>query len=408
MKIKTSRWFTLAASCIVTLCIGSVYAWSAFAAPMSVYLSSFTGGETPNLAIIFTVVSAVGPITMISGGYINDRLGPKLVLLAGGLLFGGGMFAASYVRSVAALVLTFGLGCGLGLGLIYGVTVSNTVKLFPDRSGFAGGIITAACGAGSIIASPLVSALVKVYPVTSVFRWLGVGMLVILCTSALVIESAPRSAQPAKTGASASSAAGEYTYREMLREPDAYRMLLTLTCGAFAGTMVISQAFQIAQGMMGLTTATASAAVSVIALCNTAGRLLSGTLSDRLGSGRTLQITFVLSLLSCILLFICREGQSVLFFFCLSIVGLAFGGIMGVYPGFTAQRFGRRHNSVNYGIMFIGFALSGLAAPTAMNLIVERSGRFQPAFLVSAVLSLAGILLILPLCRSKTRARASR
>ena len=112
MKTKTSRWFTLAASCIVTLCIGSVYAWSAFAAPMSVYLSSFTGGETPNLAIIFTVVSAVGPITMISGGYINDRLGPKLVLLAGGLLFGGGMFAASYVRSVAALVLTFGLGCG--------------------------------------------------------------------------------------------------------------------------------------------------------------------------------------------------------------------------------------------------------------------------------------------------------
>ena len=97
-----------------------------------------------------------------------------------------------------------------------------------------------------------------------------------------------------------------------------------------------------------------------------------------------------------------------LFFICLSIVGLAFGGIMGVYPGFTAQRFGRRHNSVNYGIMFIGFALSGLAAPTAMNLIAERSGRFQPAFLVSAVLSLAGILLILPLCRSKTRARASR
>ncbi len=407
MKTKHSRWLTLAASCIITLCIGSVYAWSAFAAPMSVYLSAFNGGEAPNLAIVFTVVSAVGPVTMISGGYINDRLGPKLVLLAGGLLFGGGMFAAGYVRSVAALVLTFGLGCGFGLGLIYGVTVSNTVKLFPDRSGFAGGVITAACGAGSIIASPLVGVLTQAHPVTTVFRWLGIGMLVILCASALVIEPAPRGAPPSAAKAD-SADTQECTYREMLREPDAYRMLLTLTCGAFAGMMVISQAFQITQGMMNSNVAAASAAVSAIALCNTAGRLLSGVLSDRLGPGRTLQVTFVLSLIACLLLFSCREGQLALFFLCLSVVGLAFGGIMGVYPGFTAQRFGRRHNSVNYGIMFIGFALSGLAAPTAMNLIAERSGRFQSAFLVSAALSLAGMLLIRPLCRGNPHPRASR
>ncbi len=88
LNLQKKRWLILVASCFVTLCIGSLYAWSAFAAPMGAYLTEYTGHEIASLAIVFTVANAVSPVTMISGGYINDKMGPKAVLLVGGLLFG--------------------------------------------------------------------------------------------------------------------------------------------------------------------------------------------------------------------------------------------------------------------------------------------------------------------------------
>lgn len=68
---------------------------------------------------------------------------------------------------------------------------------------------------------------------------------------------------------------------------------------------------------------------------------------------------------------------------------------MGVYPGFTSRQFGRKNSSVNYGIMFIGFALAGLIGPMIMNAAYGAAGRYQPAFLVSAGLAALGEILLL-------------
>ena len=264
MNWQKKRWLILVASCFVTLCIGSLYAWSAFASPMGAYLTECAGHEIASLAIVFTIANAVGPITMISGGFINDKLGPKGILLVGGLLFGAGMICSGFAKSVGMLIATYGLGVGLGVGMIYGVTVSNTVKFFPDKGGFAGGMITACYGASSIIIPPIANALAETYHVTTAFKAIGVVMMVIICASAFVIKPCPADFQVAGVAKKAAAAQGrEHTAREMLKQSDCYLMLLTLTCGAFAGMMVISQASQIAQKMMGFTPAAAAAVVSI-------------------------------------------------------------------------------------------------------------------------------------------------
>ena len=365
---------------------------------MGAYLTECAGHEIASLAIVFTIANAVGPITMISGGFINDKLGPKGILLVGGLLFGAGMICSGFARSVGMLIVTYGLGVGLGVGMIYGVTVSNTVKFFPDKGGFAGGMITACYGASSIIIPPIANALAETYHVTTAFKAIGIVMMVIICASAFVIKPCPADFQPAGVAKKAAAAQGrEYTAREMLQQSDCYFMLLTLTCGAFAGMMVISQASQIAQKMMGMTQAAAAVVVSVIALFNALGRLASGSLSDKIGATGTLRITFAASLIASVVLFFCREGSAVLFYICLAVIGFCFGSIMGIYPGFTAQRFGRKNNSVNYGIMFIGFALAGILGPMVMNAIFGATGRYQPAFLASAALAVVGEILIIVL-----------
>ena len=130
-KLTSKRWLILIASCLINLCIGSVYAWSVFAKPEAAWLSSFgrelTAGD---LAIVFTVANSVGPITLISGGFINDKLGPKWVIFSGGLLFGAGMILSGFATALWQLVIFYGLFCGLGIGLVYGCTISNSVKFF--------------------------------------------------------------------------------------------------------------------------------------------------------------------------------------------------------------------------------------------------------------------------------------
>ena len=117
-------------------------------------------------------------------------------------------------------------------------------------------------------------------------------------------------------------------------------------------------------------------------------------LSDKLGAEGTMKITFSLSIAACILLFFGGAGKDAMFYIGLSMVGFSFGSIMGIYPGYTAKRFGRKNNSVNYGIMFIGFALAGLFGPMIMNMIYGSTGKYQPAFLVSAALSAVGLCLV--------------
>lgn len=389
MDTRKERWLVLGAICLVALCAGSQYAWSVFAAPMGQHLG------VANLSIVFTVTNSVGPITMISGGFINDRFGPRPILLAGGLLFGAGMIGSGFAGSVAALTVCYGLGVGLGVGLVYGTIVSTAVKFFPDKSGLAGGLVTACYGGSSVLVPPIVTMMLEQFHITAVFKLLGTVMMAVICLSALVIHRCPADFMPQNAGPAKQQSGRDYNWRELLREPVFYLMLLILTCGAFAGMMIISQASPIAQGMMGFTPAVAAGVVSLLALFNMLGRLASGSLSDKIGSAATLRITFAASLAFSVLLYFCGQGADLLFYVGIAGIGFCFGSIMGVYPGFTSRQFGRKNSSVNYGIMFIGFALAGLIGPMIMNAAYSAAGKYQPAFLVSAGLAALGEVLLL-------------
>lgn len=403
MDIMKKRWIILAASCMATLCIGSIYAWSAFATPMAEYLSQCTGREITSLAVIYSTANAIAPVTLITGGYFNDRIGTKGVLIAGAFVFGSGMIASGFAQSVGTLMITYGLGIGLGQGLVYGVAVTNTVKFFPDKSGFAGGLVTACYGASSIIVPPIASLIIQSHHVTTAFKAIGAVMLLLLFAAAFIIKPYPKKPVNSVQKSEAEPAGiHSLTPGQMLRRVDFYLMLLIMMCGAFSGMMVISQASQIAQEMMGMETSTAALIVSLIAVFNMIGRLTSGTLSDKIGAVRTLSITFAAAMLAGVLMFICGARSMIVFCLCLMVIGFGFGSVMGIYPGFTIRKFGPKYNGVNYGIMYIGFSLAGILGPTIMTKLHEGTGRYQPAFLAAAVLVLAGeVLLALLRIRNK-------
>ena len=398
-KGSNQRWIVLIASALAILCAGSLFAWSAFATQEAAYLSEITKAEINNLSIVFTIANAVAPIAMIAGGFLSRKINLKIIVLAGGILLGTGLFLCAGAKSVPALTVAFTLGPGLGGNMLYGVLISNITRFFPDRSGFAGGLIVACFGSGAILLPPLITAITSAHHITYTFRVLGIAMGLIVCLSALFIIPCPAGfwAEGEKV-----REAADWKPLDMIKTGDFYLMFLVFLSGAVSGMMVLSQASQISQGMMGFSVEKAAFMVSLVALFNTLARIVSGTLSDKLGATGTLRVTFAISLAANVLLFFTKEGSDVIYYICLALIGFGYGSLMGIYPGFTQNRFGKKYHGVNYGIMFIALALAGYIGPMVTRVIQGMFGRFQPMFLVSAGLIFVGEILIVVL-RKKER-----
>lgn len=398
MNLTKRRWIILTACCLINLCLGSVYAWSVFAAAMADYLSALLAVKitTGDLAIVYTIANSVGPITMISGGFFNDRFGARNVILVGGIMFGVGMFLSGFAKSTGFLIVSYGLVFGLGLGMAYGATISTCVKFFPDKKGLIGGLTTAVYGLSSVILPPIVTLIVQATDVTVAFKAVGIVFLVIVCGCSFLTQQCPDGFVPdGWTPPARSGGAGPVNkdWRQMLATPVFYVMIILLMAGAFSGMMVISQASAIARNMVGMSAMMASTAVSILALFNVAGRIAAGYISDKIGRINTLMCACILSVVGLLCLYFTHEGSMTAFFVGIAIVGICFGSFMGVFPGFTVDQFGPKNNSVNYGIMFIGFAVAGYFGPTIMRNVYNADGAYQRAFLIACILSVAGVAL---------------
>lgn len=398
MNYSKRRWLVLTAACFINLCIGSLYAWSVLAGPMAAYLSNITGTElTPrNLSIVFVIANSVGPITMIAGGTINDTFGPKKVILVGGLMFGGGMFLSGYAQNINFLILTYSLLLGLGLGMVYGATISTSIKFFPDKRGLVGGLTTATFGISSVIIPPIAAMIISATDAITAFKIIGIAFAIIISISSFFMEQCPEGFVPEGWTApvqKGGSKIANLDWKEMLSSPIFYPMIILLTCGAFAALMFIPMVSPIAINMIGMDVAGATAAVSTLALFNVLGRVLAGTLSDKFGRINTLAISCVLSIIGLACLYFAGLGDVVLFYAGISIVGICFGSFMGIFPGFTADQFGPKNNSVNFGVMFIGFAVAGYFGPTILNNVYGTTGSYSMAFVIAIAFSTAGFLL---------------
>ena len=390
--LTKKRWVILIASCLINLCVGSMYAWSSLSAPMATEL----GVEASAMASVFSTANAVGFITMIIGGLLNDKYGPRWVMFVGGLMFGLGMFTCGFAKSVGNLTLSYGVILGLGLSLVYGCTISNTIKFFPDKRGMVGGMTTAFYGISSVIFAPVADALSNAFGARATFKILGIVFLVIICAGSFIMQKCPAGFVP--TGYVAPVATGkkanDKTPAEMLKMPIFSVMLLMLTCGGIFGMMIISQAKGIAINMVNAAPATATLFVSVLCLFNTAGRLVAGSLSDKLGRINTLTIALVVALVGlAALLGASLTGAMALFAVGVILIGICFGTFMGVFPGFCTDQFGQKNNTVNYGIMWIGFCLAGIVGPTILTKVHNATGTYTLAFVISLCIAVAGLVL---------------
>ncbi|AVK60890.1 MFS transporter [Lactobacillus sp. CBA3605] len=397
MVKKINRWQVLIASTAILLCTGAVYAFSVFAGP----LSASKGWSMSEIMLAFTINSAISPIPMILGGFLTDKGLAKWTIVVGGVMFGLGFFLTGLATSPGMLYLTYGLIGGLGQGLAYSGCLSNTIKLFPDKKGLAAGIITAGMGGAAIIAAPIANSLIQSHDASYAFKVLGVAYLIVVLIASCFIKNTPVNYQPAGwTPTGHQRVAVNQNWVAMLKSPYFYLIFLMMFTGAFSGLMIASNAAVIGQQMFKLTAGTAALYVSLYSLSNCAGRVVWGTISDKFGRNHTLTIILGAVIVAFVIL-ISWVSQ---FGFALGIIvlGLCFGGVMGVFPPMVMENYGPANQGVNYGIIFCGYSAAAFFGPkVAANMATSNGGDFSKAFYVAIAVAVVGLVLNLIYMRLK-------
>src|SRR6202790_4898535 len=187
-----NRWVIAIAGVFFQIALGAVYAWSVFRAPL---VKQF-GWSISEVTLTFTISIFVLGIAAFFGGLWLNRKGPRIVALTGGVLYGLGVFLASFSHSLSWLYLSYGLIRGIRLGLGYIVPVAVLVKWFPDRRGLITGIAVGGFGAGALITAPVATRQIQTVGVLQTFAYLGVAFLIVTVVSGLFMQNPPEGYRP--------------------------------------------------------------------------------------------------------------------------------------------------------------------------------------------------------------------
>ena len=142
-----NRWVQLVLGIVCMIMIANLqYGWTLFVLPID---QAHKWG-TKAIQIAFTIFVVTETWLVPFEGYLIDRFGPRPTVFAGGLLIGASWLINGYADSLTMLYIGAAVG-GTGGGIIYGATIGNAAKWFPDRRGLASGLTAAGFGAGSAI-----------------------------------------------------------------------------------------------------------------------------------------------------------------------------------------------------------------------------------------------------------------
>ena len=388
----TNRWGIAAAGVLMQIALGAVYAWSVFRIPL---VKQF-GWTISQVTLTFTIaIFALGFASFFAGLWLNRR-GPRVVAMTGGVLYGLGVFLASFsAHRLWWLYLSYGLVGGIGLGFGYIVPVAVLVKWFPDRRGLLTGIAVGGFGAGALITAPLATRLIQTVGVLQTFAYLGVGFLIITVFAGSFMQNPPPDWKPAGWSPSESltkqRSARDYTLTEALATWQWWALWLLLFLNTSAGISVISQEAPMFQELAHLSALTAAALVGVASIGNAAGRVFWAWLSDLV----TRRMTFLIMYLLQVVLFwvlpslhTSAELGVVAF-----LVLMAYGGGFGTMPAFAADYFGPRNVGPIYGLMLTAWSFASVFGPVLIAHMRQSSGVYSGALHIIAIVLLFSAVL---------------
>jgi MFS transporter, OFA family, oxalate/formate antiporter len=391
-------WTVTMAGLGVNLMLGVLYAWGVISAALIDQLGwSATVSQIP-----YMVACAIFALSMVPGGRLQDRLGPRPIIMAAAGLAGIGFLMSGLFLTPVGLTLFFGIVFGMGMGMGYAAPTPAAVKWFsPAKRGLISGLVVSGFGLAPLYIAPLTNYLLAEFGLQRTFFILGIGFFTLIMTLAQFIKNPPAGYIPEgvdpkeeerkKILTHTTPQKVDYEWHEVLKTKQFYQLWTMFCFGTFAGLLIIGQLSKIGIEQAGMTNA--YMLVGIYAIFNCAGRIGCGIISDKIGRMRTMFIMFLLQVT--VYVFFPSFNTPILLIMGVSIVGFTFGGMLTLFPATTVDYFGVKNFGINYGMVITAWGIGGVFGPLLGGIVRDLTGTYAISYVVSGGLSAAGAIMTL-------------
>lgn len=393
-----NRYIILAAAAIAGLLAGTSYMWSVFQKP----LIEYHGWEPSQVALAYSFFFIMVFIGVVAGGPLQRRFKPKYLVLVAGLLQGFGFLLTGFATSLFQLYFFYSFLAGLGNGFIYTAAVSAATKWFPDKKGMANGICIGCMGLAPLFFAPLGNMLIENFGVLGSFKINGVIMIVAFLIVSWFIQAPEPGWKPqgwtpptyeADAGKSSVNVSGmNRTPLQVIKQPVYYVMLVMTFCACCSGVMMTGQASVIAQEVAHIDAAQGALQVGLLAVFSFAGRMIFGSLSDKIGRFNMYLVLLAATAID-MLFFFGQAYDFVTFLVVMGVTGCCFGGVMAMLPSLVGDTFGTANFELDYPLVYFGYTGASMVAPVLASSIFTSTGSYSYAFTVAGLIAALGFLL---------------
>jgi OFA family oxalate/formate antiporter-like MFS transporter len=321
----------------------------------------------------------------------------------------------SVATSLGLLYLAAAIG-GIGAGVIYGASVGNALKWFPDRRGLAAGLTAAGFGAGSALTVIPIASMISTSGFESAFLWFGLGQGIVVVIFSLFLRAPAPGEVPVPAAPTVQQSRRDFTPGEALKTPIFYVMYLMFVFVGVGGLMATAQLAPIAKdfkvdaipvSLLGLTLPALTFALSIDRVLNGICRPFFGWVSDQIGRENTMFIAFLAEGIGIYALL--QFAHDPLLFVILSgVVFFAWGEIYSLFPAMCTDLYGRKFATTNYGLLYTAKGTASFLVPLG-NVVYDATGKnWTVVFLIAAALNIVAAVMALAVLRPMRKHFMSR
>lgn len=367
-KIDKKRWV----SCILLILVGTAlsftYLLSVFVNP----LIAARGWDPGDIIFTFTLAMWVGTPSMMIGGKLVEKFRSRNVIIFCGFFYAAAIIISGFTTSVIMFMICQGVFASAFMFFATVAAMQNLGELFPERRGFIIGLYNGGMALGAVFQAPLAAWITMNYTVTTSIVVQGsiYGLITVIC--GLFIFNVPEGYKPAGCDPDAEQAVSKKAsdeqgidtdWKEMLKAPSFWMLLLALTLCNIAGAIFISNGAYVGEVLLGAAATTAAWMLSGINIGSGVGGLIYGWIADRIGSIYCLAVIGVLNCICAVIAGTIGVDIPVLFAVCAVILGANYGGLVTVQPVIAMNTYGAKHFGINYGLLGISAIVVSYIAP---------------------------------------------
>jgi len=388
MSQSPYRWVIVAAGGL----LGCVAFGAMFSLP--VFLRSIaqdTGWSITGVSSAMTIAFVTMAVGSIAWGSLSDRLGPRIVVLAGSVLLAAGLALASRTRSLLAFQLFFGLLIGASTSAIFAPMMACVTGWFETRRSLAVSLVSAGMGMAPMTMSPLAAWLVSNHDWRTSMQIVALVCAAIMIPVSLLVRRAPALESKAAAPSSA-SAEPEMSLAQALRSPQFIILIATnfFCCATHSGPIIHTVSYAISCGIPMIAAVTI---YSVEGLAGMGGRIAFGLLGDRFGAKRVLVFGLLAQAFGALGYVFVRELAA--FYAVAALFGFIYAGTMPLYAVLVRENFPLRMMGTVIGGTAMAGSLGMATGPLAGGLIYDTFASYAWLYIGSWIMGLGAFLIIM-------------